>query len=77
MELETKLNNPDCQLTMIAGAIRQIDKLIDIRNFYRNLKTHLSTEEADEALKDLLGSADLMPDIDIDELTTELIMNLL
>ena len=77
MKLETQLNNPDCQLTMIAGALRQIDKIIDIRTFYRNLTTHLSTEEADETLKDLLASADLMPDIDIDELTTETIMHLL
>lgn len=77
MELKTQLNNPDCQLTMIAGGLRQLNRLIDLQTYYRNLRTHLSTTEADEALKDLIASADLMPDIDIDELTTDLIMNLL
>lgn len=77
MELELKLNDPDCQLTMIAGSLRQLNRLIDIRGFYRNLQEHLSPDEAERALKDLLASADLMPYIDVDELDIDTIMELL
>lgn len=77
MELELKLNNPDYQLAMIAGALRQINKIIDLRTFYQNLQEHLTPEDAEEAFKDLLAGTELIPDFDVDETTPDQLLELL